>query len=204
MIHKKTLLRMNYVTVFFLFKARSQSLIQLLRVDRFGNVSVHTGGQRVFDVFGKSVGSHGNDRDRCCLWMLAAADSFGCFVTVHDRHLNVHQDRVEAARHGSSKEFYTLRTIFSNGNSCSCFFQNQFGYFLIDWMIFYQQKRLACKVKVVCAGGRDRFFWGNGGSSIKMQRQGDGKGSALAVLAGNGDRAAFIIDYIFDDGQPQT
>ena len=167
-------------------------------------MSVHTGGQRVFDVFGKSVGSHGNDRDRRCLWMLADADSFGCFVTVHDRHLNVHQDRVEAARRGSSKEFYTLRAIFSNGNSCSCFFQDQFCYFLIDRMIFYQQKRLACKVKVGAAGELGRFFYRDGGSSIKMQRQRDGKGSAFAVLAGNGDRTAFVVDDILDDGQSQA
>ena len=73
--------------------------------------------------------------------MYTAADSLGGFIAVHDGHLDIHQDSIEAALCRSSEKLCALQTVFNDRDCRTRFFQNQFGDLLIDRMIFCQQKR---------------------------------------------------------------
>ena len=71
---------------------------QLLRIEGFGDMSVHAGGQGFPHVLLIGVGAHGNDRQPLRIFGAKAADLLRCLIAVHDRHLDIHQHRVVAAR----------------------------------------------------------------------------------------------------------
>ncbi len=71
-----------------------QCVVQLVLIDRFGQVVVHAGLQAGFAVAGAGVGGHGHDGQVGVAGLFA--DFTGGSQTVHFRHLYIHQDQVVA------------------------------------------------------------------------------------------------------------
>src|SRR6266849_1035274 len=71
-------------------------IIQLLRPDRFGQISVHARAQAFFPIAFHRVRSQCNDHLMFSARLLLLADRRGGFHSVHIRHLHVHQHQVES------------------------------------------------------------------------------------------------------------
>ena len=75
----------------------SDGRLQVVDLNRLGDVGVHAGLDGVPHVIHKGVGGHGDDGDAPGLRVGSGADGPRCLVSVHHRHLHVHQDQVVPA-----------------------------------------------------------------------------------------------------------
>ena len=57
--------------------------------------------------------------DRLCQFMGASADCLCCLITIHNRHLHIHQDHVIIPRSRLFKCFQNLFPIFTDGTFCT-------------------------------------------------------------------------------------
>src|ERR1700720_3151626 len=71
---------------------------QLDRSDRLSDIAVHTGGHALLLVAYESMSCHRYDRNMSASPLLSFADRRGRLKTVHFRHLNIHQHKLEASR----------------------------------------------------------------------------------------------------------
>jgi hypothetical protein len=97
-------------------------------------VFVHAGFQSSRPVSGHRIRGHRENWKRCELSL--AADGFGGLVTVHHRHLNVHQHAIE--RFGGDL-IYRFATILCDRNADPGIAQQLTGELLVDLVVFNQQ-----------------------------------------------------------------
>ena len=57
-------------------------------------MAVHSDIQRILLILFKCIGGHGHNGDRRLLFIRERTNPPSCFITVHLRHLNVHQNQV--------------------------------------------------------------------------------------------------------------
>ena len=111
-----------------------QGAEQGLGVDGLGDVVVHAGSQGLFPVPGHGVGGHGDDGQGLKPGVLAEAP--GGLVAVHDRHLHVHEHRVESARdHG----IHRLLAVGGHGDRDPHGGQDLAGHLPVDVVVLHQQ-----------------------------------------------------------------
>ena len=70
---------------------RGEAFVQLVSLDGLGHVRVHASGQGSVDISLCGAGGEGDNRDVTSS-RLATAYVNRCIVTIHNRHLAVHQD----------------------------------------------------------------------------------------------------------------
>ena len=78
------------------FRAPFDRLIEFLRSYRFADVSVHTRVKAALAVAFHGVAGHGNDRNMVAGVLFLFAYGGSRLEAVHFRHLDVHEDDVEA------------------------------------------------------------------------------------------------------------
>lgn len=64
------------------------------QIYRLGNMPVHSGHPGGSHIFAECIGSKGNNRNAPRIGLSACADRPGRFVSVHDRHPDVHQKEI--------------------------------------------------------------------------------------------------------------
>ena len=67
---------------------------QLVRIDRLGNVIVHAGFQTMLAIAFHCMGSHCDDRQMRATALLTGANRGRCLITVHIRHVDIHENNV--------------------------------------------------------------------------------------------------------------
>ena len=102
-------------------------------------MAVHAGLQRVLFIFVKGVGGHGEDRDGGKLRGFQLSDGTGGVITVHDRHLDVHQDDLIPARPGVPHHIYGNLAVVSDLHGKAGFLQDLLGDLLIQFIVLRQQ-----------------------------------------------------------------
>ena len=76
------------------------------------------------DVFGEGIRRHGEDRQCFGIPLGEAADRSGGFITIHDRHLDIHKNKVIQAFRRSFYFFNCNFSIFCRFHFRPCHLQN--------------------------------------------------------------------------------
>ena len=110
-------------------------------------------------VFGKCICCHRNDRYACFILIRQASDCLCCFITVHFRHLDIHQDHIICACRHLFYHVYTLNAIlhtfcFNAGTLKDCFCN-----LCIQIIILCQKDIPAFKDFAACSRLFNMFFY---------------------------------------------
>lgn len=114
-------------------------------------------------IFIKSVGCHGDDRDIGNVRVIQRTDLPCRFITIHDRHLDIHQDQVILAR------FCALHLLHCNGadirhiHNKTDFLEDLHSDLLVQFIILHQKDLLSMERNrliriVVCILVRKRYL----------------------------------------------
>ena len=128
----------------------SQDLAQLLHKvadhDGFGQKAGHAAFQGIAAVFIECVGGHGKNRNLCQCRVAQCADLPGGGITVHDRHLHIHQHQIIAARCGSAYLFHRHGTVFRRIDPEAVLAQDLLRDLTVQLVVLYQQDVPALEV----------------------------------------------------------
>ena len=160
-------------------------------------MGVHAGIQAFLHVLGVGVGAHGDDGHSPGTGLPAGADGFGRGVAVHDRHHQVHQDRIVARRVGG-KGVYGALAVKRLDDLGPGAFQHELDDLHVQLVILDHQQALAVQV-----GGGFLLRPGGGRVVVDGKRQRDGKAAALPHRALDGDRAIHLLHQLVHDGHAQ-
>src|SRR5579864_3725569 len=111
-------------------------LKELFGVNRFGNVGVHSGSQATFLVVEQSVSSHRDDWDMATRDFFSRANCGGGFKSIHDGHLDIHQDKIKCQTGELSESFVP---IVGDNYRMAALFQKKDGQELIDQIVLDQE-----------------------------------------------------------------
>ena len=84
---------------------------QFINLDWLRDMTIHSGCKSISLIFFKCICCHCNDRYVCFILIWQASDCLCCFITVHFRHLNIHQDHIICACRHFFYLIYTLNAI---------------------------------------------------------------------------------------------
>ena len=101
---------------------------------------VHTGLQAGAAIFLEGIGRHGDNGDRRCIGPIHHADPPCGFQPVHDRHHNIHQDKVELPRCGFCKNFHSLSAVSGLCRGDALIGQQCLGNFDVQLVVFHKQR----------------------------------------------------------------
>ena len=114
-----------------------------------------------------------------------AADEAGCGVTVHHRHLDVHQHHIDIVGAGT-QVVHCLLPICTVNNVSPFPLQRKGGHQYIGGIVFYQEYAHSLQA---LSGLPGRLRGGLEGGCGKPKRQGRGKSRALSLAAVHGQGA---------------
>ena len=115
-----------------------QRLEQRRGINRFRHVTVHARFQTLLPFLDRGVGRHGNDRK--ARESRVRPDFPGRLVSIHFRHLNVHQHHVKIRRHRLLQHLADrLQAVVSHLNRCAHALQQLHGDLLVDLVVFGQK-----------------------------------------------------------------
>ena len=100
---------------------------------------VHPRFKRRLPVLIKGVCRHCNDRNTRDLLIFKTSDPSCCFISVHDRHLDIHQNQIVLSGSGSFKPLYGDRSVICHIDGKSCLFKNLHRDLLIQLVILNQE-----------------------------------------------------------------
>jgi hypothetical protein len=109
---------------------------QLWQAKRFGKVIVHTSGEATFAIARDGIGRERHNGKVLLAGCFACADGLCRFDAIHDRHLHVHEHKIERRARKRGK---CLAAIVSDGYFVSEFFQETAGKELVHPIVFSQQ-----------------------------------------------------------------
>ena len=160
-------------------------------------MGVHAGIQAFLHVLGVGVGAHGDDGHSPGTGLPAGADGPGRGVAVHDRHHQVHQNRIVARRVGGKGAHGALavKRLDDLGPGA---FQHELDDLHVQLVILDNQQALAVQV-----GGGFLLRPGGGRVVVYGKRQRDSKAAALPHRALDGDRAVHLLHQLVHDGHTQ-
>ena len=81
---------------------------QIERLERLGRIIVHARVQAILPVADHRVSGHSNDGQMAARRLFSSSDFGRGLETVHDRHLNVHKDRVEGLLIKRSQRLFSV------------------------------------------------------------------------------------------------
>jgi hypothetical protein len=120
---------------------------QLFRVHGLGRVAVHPGRKAAGDVLLIGVCRHRDNRNLPASAALHGPDRRGRLIPVHDRHVDIHQDRVEFPVAGGREQIHALLAVFRANDSDAPAAQNGAGDLCVDGIVLDQQNFLSGKIK---------------------------------------------------------
>ena len=123
-----------------------QNIIQLIHIQRFRDMSIHACIFGQLYIFCKSIGSHGNNR-QFSLFTRKAPDCCSCLITIHDRHLDIHKNKIIQSFRRSFHFFNCDFPIFCCFHFCPCHLQNFNTNFSVQLIILNQQNPFSC---IIC------------------------------------------------------
>ena len=103
------------------------------RIDRLGQVAVHSGRQAAFAIAAHGVRRHRDDADVPPALALQQPDGGGCFEAVHVRHLDVHEHEIERTVFHRGQR---LASIADDGHQVAAFGQQTLRDALVDDVVF--------------------------------------------------------------------
>lgn len=158
-----------------LYKPRNRAQHDILE-QRLADVGVHAGIQAFLHVLGVGVGAHGDDGHSPGTGLPAGADGPGRGVAVHDRHHQVHQNRIAARRVGGKGAHGALavKRLDDLGPGA---FQHELGDLHVQLVILDNQQALAVQV-----GGGFLLRPGGGRVVVYGKRQRDGKAITISAI----------------------
>ena len=106
-------------------------------------MSVHPRFQSGFNVLGKSIGRHGNDRDRAGVLPKKRADGLSGFIPIHHRHLDVHENRIIGSGQRCGKSFQGFGPVARHHGLCAVHLHEADQNFGIDLIVLRDQKTAA-------------------------------------------------------------
>ncbi len=144
---------------------------------------VHSRLFRRLHVFRKSIGSHGDNRYCICVRPVKPAYRFCGFVSVHNRHHNVHKNNLVRTGRRPVKQVHGLLSVMGHRNLQSHFRKHILSDLLVQFVILHKKGPLSSDS---CPNGRDRFiFFPPLGRIGNFQRQNYGKNTAHITFAFN-------------------
>ena len=123
-----------------------QNIFQLIHIQRFRDMSIHACIFGQLYIFCKSIGSHGNNR-QFSLFTRKAPDCCSCLITIHDRHLDIHKNKIIRTFRRSFHFFNCDFSIFCCFHFCPCHLQNFNTNFSVQLIIINQQNPFSC---IIC------------------------------------------------------
>ncbi len=84
-------------------------------------MGVHSAFKRIIDIFVECVGTNRHDRNRLGVLTSQCADGHCRFVTIHDRHLDIHENDTERIFIGFLEHLDTFLAVFG-------FLRNETGF----------------------------------------------------------------------------
>ena len=122
-------------------------------------MTIHTNCKSISLIFFKCICCHRNDRYACFILIRQASDCLCCFITVHFRHLNIHQDHIICTCRHLFYHIYTLNAIlhtfcFNAGTLKDCFCN-----LCIQIIILCQKDIPAFKDFTACSRLFNMFFY---------------------------------------------
>ena len=106
-------------------------------------MSVHTCIQRRLPVLVKGIRRHGDDRYPGKVRIFKLPDLSRGFISIHNRHLDIHQDQVVLAGFGRFHFFYGDRAIVGHIQDEAGFLQDFHGNLLVQFVVLYQKNLLS-------------------------------------------------------------
>ena len=85
---------------------------QDFRVNRFGDMVIHSGLQAVLHIVREGICRHGNDGNRLRIRTRQGADGPRCFDAVHDGHAQIHQDGCKFIGSTGLERFQSQLAVF--------------------------------------------------------------------------------------------
>ena len=144
---------------------------------------IHTGGKDTLTVFGKGIRRHRNDGDGLRIRSRKSANGARGRDAVHDRHHDIHQNRIVGAFFRLSEETQRFFPIHGFGDGGACIFQQKFRDFHIELIVFRDEEMETCDVCL------HLFFDLRLLRKIECERQGDDEGAPLTGIADAVDTA---------------
>ena len=115
---------------------------ELLDLDGLGEEAVHTAVHCRLTIYIKGVGGHGQNRYPRQSRVLQRTDTPGRLITVHERHLNIHQNKVVITRLRSGYFLYSLHAVFRRVNLEAILPQDFQSDLAVQLLILHQQQTL--------------------------------------------------------------
>ena len=100
-------------------------------------------------VFLKGVSRYGNNWYLRLSRVFQRANLSGRFISVHDRHLDIHQDDVIIPCRGVFYLIDSNQPVLSDINCHSGFFQDGNRNHLVHFVVFCQKHPFSCKIKLL-------------------------------------------------------
>ena len=107
--------------------------VEVVEVKWFGHDIVHSRIEASLLVLFKRHSCHCENASRC-VGMIQVADCFGCFETIHDRHIHIHAGQVEVER--SVDHFDSLFSIVGQSHLATELLQSQGADFPVHLVVF--------------------------------------------------------------------
>ena len=153
-------------------------------------------------VFFEGVGCHGYDRDAASR-VVKCTDYFGCLVTIHVRHLNIHEDQVIVILRFRLQSFHAFNAICYVFCLKTAFSEKFHRDLCIQFIILCQQDTFAFEIPEYLTGlfflpGLDLLF------CRCRERQDDGCLGSLTDLTLDIDGAAHQINQCLDDRKSKS
>ena len=142
-----------------------QLLHQVADDDGFGQKTVHAAFHGAAAILIEGVGGHGKDRDPGQSGVFQRADLPGGGIAIHDRHLNIHQHQIIAARRGGAYFFHRYGTVVSRIDPEAILPSNFLRDLAVQLVVLHQQdlpalevgiflgQKLLCRVHLLLAEG---------------------------------------------------
>ena len=110
-------------------------------------MAVHSGIQRILLILFKCIGGHGHNGDRRLLFIRERTNPPSCFITVHLRHLDIHQDQVIPAGRSRFDLFNGNLSVSRSIHLKARFFKKRRCDLQIQFVILDYQKLLSSKIR---------------------------------------------------------
>ena len=110
--------------------------MELIDIERFRDVFVHSCGKAFLPVAFHSMSGHGYYRDVSRILFFMLADQPRRFKTIKHRHLDVHQNQIKGV---TAKGFHSLLAVGRNDHNMAVLLQDSHDNFLVNQIVLREK-----------------------------------------------------------------
>ena len=162
-------------------------------------MSVHSGIKTFGHILGKGVCRHRDNRKSCRIRIFQLPDFAGCLKSVHNRHLNIHEDDIKLSRLDVFQHIDCDFSVFGARACNAIHSQKCRNDFPVYVHVFHDKNVHACQIGIVFALCRCVLF---AFRNFKFER--DCKSRSFSFLALAFNFTAHQIDHFFCDGKSES